>query len=183
MGATEMVSRSSVGMTIGTPTEIAVDGGDSMVAIAMNGQPLPFAHGFPVRMLVPGLFGYESATKWLVDIELTTLEAFDAYWVQRGWAQQVPVKTSSRIDVPTDGAHLKAGQVTVAGVAWAQHRGIAKVEVRVDQGPWMQARLAREDNSDTWRQWELDWNASPGTHLLEVRATDGTGAIQTGLPA
>jgi DMSO/TMAO reductase YedYZ molybdopterin-dependent catalytic subunit len=178
--ATQIVSRSSDGMTIGTPTQVALDGRDSMLAIAMNGQPLPFEHGFPVRMLVPGLYGYESATKWLVDIELTTLEAFKAYWVQRGWAQQVPVKTSSRIDVPTDGSALKGGRVTVAGIAWAQHRGISRVEVRVDQGPWMSATLAREDNPDTWRQWALTWNASPGPHVVEVRATDGTGSTQTG---
>jgi DMSO/TMAO reductase YedYZ molybdopterin-dependent catalytic subunit len=179
-GATQIVAHSVDGMTIGTPTAIAMDGRDSMLAVAMNGEPLPFEHGFPVRMLVPGLYGYESATKWIVDMELTTLEAFKAYWVKRGWAQQVPVKTSSRIDAPSNGSKVGAGPVTVAGVAWAQDRGIGKVEVQIDGGDWSQATLAAEDTSDTWRQWEWRWEATPGERTLAVRATDDTGTVQIG---
>ena len=182
-GATQIVSRSPDGMTIGTPTAIALDGRDAMLAVAMNGQPLPFEHGFPVRMLVPGLYGYESGTKWVEDLELTTLEAFDAYWVRRGWAQQVAVKTSSRIDTPRDKANLRSGTIPVAGVAWAQHRGIERVEVRVDGGPWNEATLATQDTIDTWRQWMWPWEATAGNHTLMVRATDPTGAVQTGLSA
>lgn len=182
-GATQIVTRSADGMTIGTPTQIAMDGRDSMLAVAMNGTPLPFEHGFPVRMLVPGLFGYESATKWIVDMELTTLESFHAYWVKRGWAQQVPVKTSSRIDTPSSSTNLAAGPVTVAGVAWAQDRGVGKVEVQVDGGGWAPATLGAEDTIDTWRQWQWQWDATPGTHTLSVRATDDTGMVQVGQAA
>lgn len=182
-GADQLVSRSADGFTVGTPTAIVMDGRDAMLAVAMNGQPLPLAHGFPVRMVVPGLYGYVSATKWVVDLELSTFASFDAYWVQRGWAQQAPIKTESRIDTPRSGAGLKAGPVTVAGVAWAQHRGIERVEVRVDGGPWRAARLAAQDTVDTWRQWLYRWDATPGRHLLQVRATDDTGATQTGVPS
>ena len=182
-GATQILSRSSDGMTIGTPTATALDGRDAMLAIAMNGQPLPFEHGFPVRMLVPGLYGYESATKWLVDIELTSLAADDAYWVQRGWAQVAPIKTASRIDTPQRNARVARGVVVVAGVAWAQHRGIRRVEVSVDDGPWFQVTLAAEDSIDTWRQWTWSWQATPGEHVLRVRATDGAGEVQTGSAA
>ena len=154
-----------------------------MLAVAMNGEPLPLAHGFPVRMIVPGLYGYVSATKWLVDIELTTFEAFDAYWVRRGWSQQAPIKTESRIDTPRSGATVQPGVVQVAGVAWAQHRGIEAVQVRVDDGPWSAARLAAADTVDTWRQWVYPWAAMSGRHSLSVRATDGTGAVQTPLEA
>ena len=127
--ASQIVSRSADGFTIGTPTAVAMDGRDAMLAVSMNGEPLPLEHGFPVRMVVPGLYGYVSATKWLVELELTTLDAYDAYWIQRGWAKEAPVKTQSRIDTPADGARLAAGRVAVAGVAWAQHRGIERVEV------------------------------------------------------
>ena len=151
-----------------------------MLAVAMNGAPLPFEHGFPVRMLVPGLYGYESATKWLVDIELTTLGAFKAYWVKRGWAQQVPVKTSSKIVTPAKGATVREGPVVVGGTAWAQDRGIERVEVQVDGGAWNRATLGVQDTIDTWRQWEWHWQATSGNHRLAVRATDGTGAVQTG---
>jgi DMSO/TMAO reductase YedYZ molybdopterin-dependent catalytic subunit len=177
--ADQLVSRSVDGFTVGTPTAVAMDGRDAMLAIAMNGEPLPLDHGFPVRMLVPGLYGYVSATKWVVDIELSTFDAFDAYWIRRGWAQQAPVKTASRIDTPRANARLDAGTVPVAGVAWAQHRGIASVDLRADDGPWMPARLSAEDTVDTWRQWLVMWDATPGDHLLEVRATDQTGAVQT----
>jgi hypothetical protein len=170
-------------MTIGTPTSIALDGRDAMLAVAMNGEPLPFEHGFPVRMLVPGLYGYESATKWIVDIELTTLAAADAYWVERGWAQVAPIKTASRIDTPRNGEQVPRGSVTVAGVAWAQHRGVDAVELSVDGGPWTGATLAAEDSVDTWRQWIWTWQASAGDHALRVRAIDGDGNLQTGASA
>ena len=163
---------------MGTPTAIVMDGRDAMLAVAMNGEPLPIDHGFPVRMIVPGLYGYVSATKWVVDIELTTFEAFDPYWVQRGWAEQAPIKTMSRIDTPRPSAAVRTGTVPVAGVAWAQHRGIERVELRVDEGPWMIAQLAAEDTIDTWRQWVASWDATPGDHQLQVRATDLTGATQ-----
>ncbi len=178
-GADQLVSRSVDGMTIGTPTSAVMDGRDAMIAVAMNGQPLPPVHGYPARMLVPGLFGYVSATKWLQELELTTFDAYDAYWVQRGWVQEAPVITMSRIDTPRPLGRVSAGTITVAGVAWAQHRGIKAVEVRADGGDWMAAQLAAVPSDDTWRQWSLAWDASPGTHRLEVRATDGTGTVQT----
>ena len=177
-GATQIVSRSTDGFTVGTPTDVAMDGRDSILAVAMNGEPLPLDHGFPVRMIVPGLYGYVSATKWLIDLELTTFEAYDAYWIERGWAQQAPIKTQSRIDTPRPLADLRAGETAVAGVAWAQHRGIGRVEVRVDEGPWMQAHLGAQDTIDTWRQWVYRWDATPGRHALFVRATDGDGMTQ-----
>ncbi|MFD4855551.1 molybdopterin-dependent oxidoreductase [Streptomyces atratus] len=178
--ADQIVARSVDGMTIGTPVETVMDGRDAMLAFGMNGEPLPFEHGFPVRMVVPGLYGYVSACKWIKDIELTTFDAYDAYWVKRSWAQEAPVKTQSRIDTPRPFASPKAGIVPVAGVAWAQHRGISRVEVRVDGGEWHTARLAAADTQDTWRQWVWEWPAASGRHTLEVRATDGTGATQTG---
>ncbi|MFI6723882.1 molybdopterin-dependent oxidoreductase [Streptomyces atratus] len=178
--ADQIVARSVDGMTIGTPVETVMDGRDAMLAFGMNGEPLPFEHGFPVRMVVPGLYGYVSACKWIKDIELTTFDAYDAYWVKRSWSQEAPVKTESRIDTPRPFASPKAGIVPVAGVAWAQHRGISRVEVRVDGGEWHTARLAAADTQDTWRQWVWEWPAASGHHTLEVRATDGTGATQTG---
>ena len=181
--ATQIVSRSVDGFTVGTPTALAMDGRDAMLAVAMNGQPLPIEHGFPVRMVVPGLYGYVSATKWVIDIELTTFESYDAYWVKRGWSQQAPIKTESRIDTPRGSASLSAGEVVVAGVAWAQHRGIDGVDVRIDAGPWTPAELGAEDTVDTWRQWLFRWNATPGQHTISVRATDGTGSTQTATPA
>ncbi|MGY4903754.1 molybdopterin-dependent oxidoreductase [Streptomyces sp. 900116325] len=178
--ADQIVARSVDGMTIGTPVETVMDGRDAILALGMNGEPLPFAHGFPVRMVVPGLYGYVSACKWIKDIELTTFASYDAYWVRRSWSQQAPVKTESRIDTPRPFASPEPGIVPVAGVAWAQHRGISRVEVRVDGGAWHPARLAAQDNRDTWRQWVWEWPATSGRHTLEVRATDGTGATQTG---
>jgi DMSO/TMAO reductase YedYZ molybdopterin-dependent catalytic subunit len=177
--ASQIVSRSSDGFTIGTPTAVVMDGRDAMLAVSMNGEPLPLEHGFPVRMLVPGLYGYVSAMKWLVDLELTTLDAYDAYWIERGWAKEAPVKTQSRIDTPDSRAELAPGPVAVAGVAWAQHRGIDRVEVRVDDGAWQPAELGAEDTIDTWRQWVYRWDAAPGSHELSVRATDGEGETQT----
>ncbi|MFI5663812.1 sulfite oxidase [Streptomyces sp. NPDC051684] len=177
--ADQLVARSVDGMTIGSPVEDVMDGRDAMLAVGMNGQPLPFVHGFPVRMVVPGLFGYVSACKWIQDIELTTFDAYDSYWVKRDWARRAPIKTQSRIDTPKPFARPAAGTVMVAGVAWAQHRGIDKVEVRVDDGPWQEARLATEDTRDTWRQWSYEWQATKGSHTLTVRATDRTGETQT----
>jgi DMSO/TMAO reductase YedYZ molybdopterin-dependent catalytic subunit len=178
-GADQVVSRSVDGFTAGTPTAVLRDGRDAMLAVGMNGEPLPVKHGFPVRMVVPGLYGYVSATKWLSDLELTTFADYDAYWIKRGWAQQAPIKTESRIDTPADGRVLTAGQVTVAGVAWAQHRGVSRVEVRVDDGAWQDAKLAAVPSIDTWRQWSLPWQAAPGKHRLQVRASDNAGTVQT----
>ncbi|MFF9345593.1 sulfite oxidase [Streptomyces sp. NPDC014734] len=177
--ADQLVARSVDGMTIGSPVEDVMDGRDALLALGMNGEPLPFDHGFPVRMVVPGLYGFVSACKWIKDIELTTFAAYDPYWVKRGWARRAPIKTESRIDTPKPFARPRAGTVMVAGVAWAQHRGIDRVEVRVDDGPWQEARLAAEDTADTWRQWTLPWRATKGGHTLTVRATDRTGAVQT----
>ncbi|GAA2487988.1 molybdopterin-dependent oxidoreductase [Streptomyces gobitricini] len=177
--ADQLVARSVDGMTLGTPVEDLMDGRDALLAVGMNGEPLPFDHGFPVRMVVPGLYGYVSACKWVEDIELTTFDAYDPYWVKRKWARRAPVKTQSRIDTPKPFARPKAGTVMVAGVAWAQHRGIDRVEVRVDDGPWQPAGLAAEDTADTWRQWYFPWQATPGGHTLTVRATDRTGQVQT----
>ncbi len=177
-GADQVVSRSVDGFTAGTPTAALRDGRDAMLAVGMNGEPLPVAHGFPVRMVVPGLYGYVSATKWLAEWELSSFRDFDAYWIRRGWAQQAPIKTESRIDTPGAGASRKRGQVVVAGVAWAQHRGISKVEVRVDDGPWQQATLGAVPSIDTWRQWTWVWDATAGKHVLTVRATDNGGETQ-----
>lgn len=177
--ADQLVSRSSDGMTIGTPVADVMDGRDAMLALGMNGEPLPVRHGFPLRMVVPGLYGYVSACKWLVELELTTFDAFDAYWVPRGWSQRAPIKTQSRIDTPQDAETREAGTVTVAGVAWSQNIGIEAVEVRVDEGVWHEATLAAEDTADTWRQWTFEWDAPPGEHRLTVRATDRDGRTQT----
>ncbi len=183
-GADQLVGRSVDGFTTGAPLATAMDGRDSMLAVAMNGAALPLPHGFPVRMIIPGLYGYVSATKWLVDLEVTTFDAFDAYWISRGWSRRGPIKTESRIDTPRYGAKLTAGtEVAVAGVAWAQHRGISRVEVRVDDGPWSDAELGAEDTSDTWRQWVWRWTPTAGGHRIQVRATDGTGAVQTSVDA
>ncbi|AYG78228.1 Sulfoxide reductase catalytic subunit YedY [Streptomyces hundungensis] len=177
--ADQLVARSVDGMTIGTPVEDIMDGRAALLALGMNGEPLPFVHGFPVRMVVPGLYGYVSACKWIQDLELTTFDSYDSYWVKRSWARKAPIKTESRIDTPKPFARPKPGTVMIAGVAWAQHRGIDRVELRVDDGPWMQADLAAEDTKDTWRQWSLPWKATSGGHTLTVRATDRTGQTQT----
>lgn len=178
-GADQLVARSVDGMTLGSPVEDVMDGRDAMLAVGMNGEPLPFDHGFPVRMLVPGLYGYVSACKWIESIELTTFDAYDPYWVRRQWARRAPVKTQARIDTPRPFARPAAGTVTVAGVAWAQRRGITRVELRIDDGPWRDADLAAQDTVDTWRQWSYRWDATSGSHTLTVRATDGTGQVQT----
>jgi DMSO/TMAO reductase YedYZ molybdopterin-dependent catalytic subunit len=179
-GADQLLCTSTDGFTSGTPLATVLDGRDALLAVAMNGTPLPVAHGFPVRMVTPGLYGYVSATKWVTDIKVTTFRGNYAYWAQRGWSQQAPIKTESRIDVPGGGS-VAAGQRQVAGVAWAQHKGIDAVHVRVDRGPWHQARLAAVPGIDTWRQWAWDWDATRGNHLIEARATDATGYTQTAL--
>ena len=180
-GADQLMCTSVDGFTSGTPIQTVMDGRDALLAVAMNGQPLPVAHGFPVRMVVPGLYGYVSATKWVTDIDVTTFAGNYAYWAVRGWSQQAPIKTESRIDVPNGLGQIKAGQTAVAGVAWAQHKGINAVHVRVDSGPWNLATLAAVPGIDTWRQWVWEWEATPGNHLIECRATDNTGYTQTGL--
>lgn len=177
--ADQIVSRSADGWTAGTPTAVVTDGRDAMLAVAMNGEPLPLEHGFPVRMVVPGLYGYVSATKWVVDLELTTFDAYDAYWIRRGWAQQAPIKTQTRIDTPKAYEQPGVGVVPIAGVAWAQHRGISRVQVQVDDGPWVDATLGAQESDDTWRQWVYRWEATAGPHSILARATDGAGAVQT----
>jgi DMSO/TMAO reductase YedYZ molybdopterin-dependent catalytic subunit len=177
--ADQVVGRSVDGWTCGTPTAALRDGRDALLAVGMNGEPLPVEHGFPVRMVVPGLYGYVSACKWVTELELTRFADFDAYWVPRGWSAQGPIKTQSRIDTPRRRNRLTAGPVPVAGVAWAQHRGIRRVEVRVDDGEWQQAELAPTVSVDTWVQWSWRWDATPGEHRLQVRATDATGETQT----
>ncbi|WP_433687196.1 molybdopterin-dependent oxidoreductase [Micromonospora carbonacea] len=178
-GADQVVGRSVDGWTCGTPTAALRDGRDALLAVGMNGEPLPVEHGFPVRMVVPGLYGYVSACKWVTELELTSFADFDAYWVPRGWSAQGPIKTQSRIDTPRPRNRLTAGPVMVAGVAWAQHRGIRRVEVRVDDGPWREATLAPTVSVDTWVQWSWQWTATPGEHTLQVRATDADGETQT----
>ena len=178
-GADQVLSTGTDGMTISTAVDTILDGRQALIAVGMNGQPLPTEHGFPARMLVPGLYGYVSATKWVTRLEVTTFAREQAYWTQRGYALQAPIKTESRIDVPRPLAQVPAGRVAVGGVAWAPHRGISRVQVNVDGGPWRTATLAAADGTDTWRQWVWAWDAAPGLHTLQVRATDGTGAVQT----
>ena len=176
--ADQIVGRSIDGYSCGFPVA-TLDGRDALVAIAMNGEPLPLEHGFPVRLIVPGLYGYVSATKWLTEIELTTFDSFDHYWVPRGYSAEAPIKTQSRIDTPGPLARIASGPIAIAGVAWAQTRGIEAVEVRVDDGPWEVARLGPEVNDSTWRQWTVTWDASPGQHSITCRATDSSGSTQT----
>ena len=166
-------------MTISTPLATILDSRNALLAVGMNGQPLPIEHGFPARMLVPGLYGYVSATKWVTRLTVTTFARQRAYWTQRGYAERAPIKTESRIDVPRPLARVPAGRIPVAGVAWAPSRGIAAVEVSADSGPWHAARLSAADGVDTWRQWVWAWDATPGLHQLRVRATDSAGVTQT----
>jgi len=178
-GADMVLSTSSDGWTAGTPLSVLTDDRNALLAVAMNGQPLPFEHGFPVRMVVPGLYGYVSATKWVTELKVTSFAQDQGYWTPRGWSERGPVKTESRIDVPRSGDRVSAAKVAVAGIAWAQHRGIKAVEVRVDNGPWQLARLADEASIDSWRQWVLPWQAATGSHTITVRATDTEGVTQT----
>jgi DMSO/TMAO reductase YedYZ molybdopterin-dependent catalytic subunit len=184
-GADQLLMTSVEGMTIGAPTKVVMDGRDALIAVGMNGEPLPVAHGFPARIVVPGLYGYVSACKWVTDIEATTFSARQAYWVQGGWtsgAQQDYIKLESRIDTPRPSDTVRAGTaVAIAGVAWDQHVGVSKVEVQVGSGPWQAARLAGVPSTDTWRQWVLPWTPPrAGVYTLRVRATDATGRTQTG---
>jgi len=178
-GAEQLVTRSQDGWTCGTPVSAVMDGRPAMLVTHMNGEPLPAKHGFPVRMVVPGLFGYVSATKWIVDMELTTWDAFDAYWVSNGWAKQAPILTSSRIDSPRTGARLAAGQtVRIGGFAWAPRSGVAQVQVRVDGGSWNDAVIGEHDTGDAWAQWSWEWTPAGGAHVLEVRCIDAQGHAQ-----
>jgi DMSO/TMAO reductase YedYZ molybdopterin-dependent catalytic subunit len=175
--AADMVlSTSTDGFTASTPLAVLLDGRDAMIAIAMDGEPLPTAHGFPARLLTPGLYGYVGATKWLTRLQVTTFAADQAYWTVRGWAERAPVKTACRIDTPRD--RVAPGTTAIGGVAWATHRGISRVEVQVDGGAWQAARLGPDVGLDYWRQWYLPWDATPGTHTLAARAADGSGALQ-----
>ena len=178
-----VLSTSFDGFTVGTPVEALTDDRDAMLAISMNGVPLPVEHGYPARLVVPGLYGFVSATKWVVDLELTRFDRAQAYWTKLGWSDRAPIKTGSRIDVPRAGQRLVPGKVTVAGVAWAQHRGIKAVEVRIDDEPWQPAQLGASYSNDAWRLWTIDWQATPGTHSITARATDNTGAVQTEQPS
>ncbi len=175
---TQLIGRSVDRFTVGFPTSAVFDGREALLAVGMNGEPLPIRHGFPARLVVSGLYGYVSATKWLSEVEFARWEDFDAYWIPRGWSKEAPIKTQSRIDTPRPG-QIDAGPRAIAGVAWAQNRGVDGVEVQVDEGPWMEAVMPDELSIDTWRQWHLDYDFSPGNHTIAVRAMDRTGATQT----
>ena len=176
--ADQIMGYSYDGFTAGFPLA-TLDGRDAMIAIGMNGEALPAAHGFPARIIVPGLYGYVSATKWLVRIELTRFDKKQGFWISRGWSERAPIKTQSRIDTPAPGTQISAGTVAIAGVAWAPTRGISKVEVRVGRGPWRVANLAEVMADTTWRQWWIDWDAKAGDYIIAVRATDGDGDVQS----
>ena len=178
-GADAVKQTSHDGWTCGTPLEALTDGRNALLALSMNGQPLPIDHGFPVRMVVPGLYGYVSATKWLTDLEVTRFADFDAYWTDRGWSELGPVKTQSRIDVPRNGSTVSAGAIRVGGSAWAQHTGVERVEFQLDGGPWQEAELGGVPSLDTWVQWAGSAEVEPGKHTLVVRATDRSGYRQT----
>ncbi|SFQ54428.1 DMSO/TMAO reductase YedYZ, molybdopterin-dependent catalytic subunit [Amycolatopsis arida] len=179
-GAEQLYSTSVDGYTAGTPIVTTMDPDrEAMLAIGMNGEPLPLDHGFPARLVVPGLYGYVSATKWVTDLEVTTWAARKSYWLQRGWGQQAPIKTQSRIDTPKGFQTLPAGRVVIAGIAWAQTTGITKVEIRLGTGPWQEALLSTEVNEDTWRMWRVDLDLPPGNHQVACRATDDSGYTQT----
>lgn len=175
-----VLSRSVDGFTASSPIEALTDERNAILAVAMNGQPLPAEHGFPVRMVVPGLYGYVSATKWVVELEVTTFADRTAYWTDRGWSELGPIKLQSRIDVPRSGSVLSAGDTVIAGVAWQQHTGVSGVEVQIDDGDWRQATLATAISDDTWVQWSLPWAATSGEHTIRCRATNADGETQTG---
>jgi DMSO/TMAO reductase YedYZ molybdopterin-dependent catalytic subunit len=182
-GADAVKQTSDDGWTCGTPLSAMLDDRGAMLAYAMNGDPLPIEHGFPVRTLVPGLYGYVSACKWVRQIEVTTFDAFTAYWTDRGWSAQGPVKLASRIDVPGNGHHVKAGNVRVGGLAWQQNTGISAVQVQLDGSGWQPATLARKNLTDSWVQWVATVDASPGRHQLAVRAVNDDGQVQTAVRA
>jgi DMSO/TMAO reductase YedYZ molybdopterin-dependent catalytic subunit len=178
-GADMVLSTSSDGFSASTPLPVLQDGRDAMLAIGMNGEPLPLEHGFPVRMVVPGLYGFVSATKWVVDLEVTTFAEKAGYWTSRGWSSHGPIKTASRVEVPRAFGRIPAGKVSIGGSAWAQSKGISKVEIQLDDGAWQQAALAAEASVDTWRQWSYIWNGAPaGNHKVRVRAYDTAGELQ-----
>ena len=179
--ADAILQTSDDGWTCGTPLSALADNRNAMLALAMNGEPLPIDHGFPVRTLVPGLYGYVSACKWVVDIEVTQFSQFSAYWTERGWGERGPVKLSSRIDVPSSGGELSAGSARIGGVAWAQHIGIEAVEVALDGGDWQPAEIAHPPTDDTWVQWVATVDVAEGDHVVRVRATDKNGLVQTGV--
>jgi DMSO/TMAO reductase YedYZ molybdopterin-dependent catalytic subunit len=176
--ADQLVGRSVDGYTCGYPTELAFDR-SAIVAVGMNGEPLPLEHGFPARLVTPGLYGYIGSTKWLTEIELTTFADFDQYWVPRGYADRAPIKTMTRVDVPRSGTLVEPGPAVIAGTAWAQTRGISRVEVKLDDADFVDAQLAGELNVESWRQWWFPWEATPGSHRIVIRATDGNGEVQT----
>jgi len=179
-GADMVLSTSIDGFTAGSPLSVLEDPDtDALLAVGMNGEPLPAEHGFPVRMVVPGLYGYVSATKWVVELKVTTYAKDQAYWTPRGYSAKAPIKLSSRIDTPQDNYQVKAGRVAIAGVAWHQHTGISKVEVRIDKGAWQEATLARVVTVDSWLQWSFAWDATKGSHTITVRAIDDKGEVQT----
>ncbi|MFE8884209.1 molybdopterin-dependent oxidoreductase [Pseudarthrobacter enclensis] len=178
-GADMVLSTSIDGFSASTPLEVLQDDRDAMLAIGMNGEPLPLEHGYPVRMVVPGLYGFVSATKWVVDLEVTRFADNKAYWTNRGWSERGPIKTMARVEVPKSFAKVPAGKVAVGGTAWAQTRGITKVEIQIDNGDWVETTLSTEASTVTWRQWSYEWDAAPGPHYIKVRATDGTGEVQT----
>jgi DMSO/TMAO reductase YedYZ molybdopterin-dependent catalytic subunit len=178
-----VLSRSQDGWTASTPLEALTDERNAILAVGMNGEQLPLEHGYPVRMVVPGLYGYVSATKWVTELILTRFDRETAYWTGRGWSEKGPVKLSSRIDVPRDNGTVDSGTVTVAGVAWSQHVGISAVDVQIDGGQWNAATLADAISADTWRQWRWDWTATSGSHTIRVRATDADGLVQTSATA
>ncbi|HEY1117633.1 MAG TPA: molybdopterin-dependent oxidoreductase, partial [Acidimicrobiales bacterium] len=182
-GADAVLQTSQDGWTCGTPLDALMDERNAMLAVAMNGEPLPIEHGFPVRTIVPGLYGYVSATKWVIDMEVTRFEDITAYWTDKGWAERGPVKIASKIEVPGGGAEVPAGEVVVAGVAWLQHTGISAVEVQVDGDRWQRAELAATPNTDTWVQWRTVVDLDAGKHQLRVRAVDTDGNVQTGAVA
>lgn len=177
-GADMVLSKSADGWTAGTPLEVLQDGRDALLAIGMNGEPLPLEHGFPVRLVVPGLYGYVSATKWVTELKVTRFADDAGYWTPRGWSERGPIKMSSRIDVPRNGRPVSAGTVVFGGIAWAQHTGIGKVELRLDRGPWQQAELAQGISPDTWYQWKLGMDLAEGRYEVQVRATDLAGQVQ-----
>jgi len=171
-----VLSRSIDGFTAGSPIEALTDDRQALLAVSMNGEPLPAQHGFPARLVVPGLYGYVSATKWVVEMTVTRFDAHQGYWTPRGWSALGPIKIASRIDRP--GGTVPAGTTPVAGVAWAMDVGVQAVQLRVDGGQWQEAEIAEAGTSSTWRQWRYDWDARPGTHDLEVRAVSTTGDVQ-----
>jgi DMSO/TMAO reductase YedYZ molybdopterin-dependent catalytic subunit len=177
----DMVLSTSIdGFTAGTPVQALTDGRDALLAVGLNGQPLPVEHGYPARLVVPGLYGYVSATKWVVEMELTRFDRAAAYWTRMGWAPRAPIKTESRIDVPKGGQKVSMGAVVFGGVAWAQNRGVRAVEVRIGDGAWQPAKLGTSYSNETWRLWSFPWQAkSPGKQTITVRATDNTGTVQT----